>query len=241
MVHAEDRSAAFSDSLRRLRQELGQSVEEQPAQLSARFERYLEAVALRCGSRLDAARTHLEVGFERMTDGLVASGGLESKSFRSLCDALDRAASGAHSPADLFGAYRTAVADLSLAVQKPVAARRERNLRSALEYIQQHYAEPLRLEKVARIAGFGPDHFSALFKAQEQVSFAEYVRRLRLERAKQLLTDTELGVARVAELAGFGSAQYFCHSFRRHVGMTPRDHRENSRKSNRRRAQKKRN
>ena len=51
--------------------------------------------------------------------------------------------------------------------------------------------------------------------------FEQYVRALRLERAKQLLSSTELNATRVAELSGFNSSQYFSRVFRNKLGVTP--------------------
>jgi two-component system response regulator YesN len=98
-----------------------------------------------------------------------------------------------------------------------------------LDHIHRHYSEPLHLDPIARLSGFAPDYFSKLFKQREHMTFERYVRGLRLERAKQLLTTTELGVTRVGELSGFGSAQYFCTVFRASVGFTARDYRRRSR------------
>jgi transcriptional regulator GlxA family with amidase domain len=74
---------------------------------------------------------------------------------------------------------------------------------------------------VARASGYSRDHFSQLFKTQQGVTFERYVFRLRLDRARELLTGTDLSVTRVAELSGFGSTQYLCRVFRRALGSTP--------------------
>ncbi|HEV8244524.1 MAG TPA: AraC family transcriptional regulator, partial [Polyangiaceae bacterium] len=225
VVFAESGASAPISPLRDLRRGLGQGLQERPEAAGARFEHYLEAVAAHCGYRLDPARGHLESGFERMAEPLIASGALDEKSFGELCQALDRAASAARTMTDLSAAYRQAVADLSQAVRQPVPARQGRSLRRAFDYIHQHYSEPLRIDAVARVAGFTPSYFSKLFIERERVPFARYVSGLRLERAKQLLTSTELDVVRVAQLVGFNSHAYFCRVFRRHLRMTPQNFR----------------
>jgi AraC-like DNA-binding protein len=217
-------------SLGHLRLELSRAVKEHPEMLGVRFDRYLEAVAVQCGYRIEPARAHLEVGFERMAEPLVDAGALDERSFLALRGALDRAALDARTASELFAAYRRAALDLSEAVKKPVSARRDRSLRAAVEYIDQHYGEPLRLQTVARVAGFTPDHFSRLFALREHRPFIEYLGALRLERAKQLLSSTELDATRVAELAGFNSLGYFCRVFRRALGVTPLEYRQAARK-----------
>jgi len=207
--------------LRELREELGRATGERAAVWGARFDRYLEAVAVQSGYRIDAARGHLEAGFERLSEPLTSSGALDLKSFRSLCETLDQRAIEARSLSDLLAAYRRAVSDLAEAVTKPVSARRDRSLRGALEHIRAHFTTPLRLAQVARLAGFAPSHFSKLFIERERMPFESYVRTLRIERATRLLFDTDLPVARVTELSGFRSQQYFATVFRQFAGMTP--------------------
>jgi AraC-like DNA-binding protein len=221
LVTADAAVDGSTQSLRQIREDLCRAVEEAPDSLGARFERYLETVEARCGYRFDRVQGHLEAGFELMARPLVAKGLLDPKSFSALCETLDHAGGEAKTASELFIAYRSAVADMSEAVARPVPAKRERSLRAALYYIHQHYTEPLRFQTVARLAGFAPNYFSALFKEREGMPFERYVAGLRIERAKQWLASSELPAARVAELSGFSSPQYFSKVFRQAVGATP--------------------
>ncbi|HEV8247340.1 MAG TPA: AraC family transcriptional regulator, partial [Polyangiaceae bacterium] len=191
MVIADPRASRPAYSLSQLRAELCAEVEQRPDLLRPRFDRYLEVVAAQCGYRTDSARGHLEAGFERIAEPLLDSGTLDKKSFGAMCEVLSRASSEASTITDLFAAYRRAVLDVSEAVQRPVQARQDRSLRSAVDYIRQHYTERLALKTVARVAGFTPSHFSKLFIKREHMPFEQYLRALRLERAQQLLADTD--------------------------------------------------
>jgi AraC-like DNA-binding protein len=213
------------DALRDLRRELTQAGAEHAELLPARFDRYLEAVALQCGYRLDLARGQLDFGFECVAEPLVKRAELDEKSCRSLCDILVRSASAARTLDDLFSAYRRAILDVAEAVKRPLHARHDRSLRRAIEYIHQRYTEPLSAPRVARVAGFTPNYFSTLFKLRERRSFASYVCALRIERAAQLLTATNLDVKHVGELCGFNSAQYFSRVFQRIKQETPQTYR----------------
>jgi len=152
---------------------------------------------------------------------LSRGGALSPKSRSAMQERLERSAGPARTLSELAAAYRDAVADLSDAIRRPVSARRDRSLRGALEYIHQHYGERLELPKVAKVAGFTPKYFSQLFHEREKMTFERYLAKLRLERAKQLLSGTDVTVTRVAELSGYASAQYFCRVFRRVIGITP--------------------
>ncbi|HEV8244465.1 MAG TPA: AraC family transcriptional regulator, partial [Polyangiaceae bacterium] len=224
-VHASVAAAAQGLGLGELRQELAELFDRQPDRVPAKFERYLEAVAHGSGFRLEATRVHLQVALERMTLGLRAGEGLEERSLRELLDTLGRTEREAQTINDLFTAYRSAVGDLCAALEQPLPAFHDRSLRRARTYIDRHYTEPLRLQTVARAAGFAPNYFSALFKERERVTFERYLRKLRIRRARQLLSSTPLEVRRVAQLSGFSSATYFCRAFKRDVGVTPAEFR----------------
>jgi AraC-like DNA-binding protein len=221
IVHAAADSPKPRSALGELRRQLGELAEERADSLPARFDRYLEAVALRCGYRLEPARAHLEAGFERVAEALLQGGALDPKSFLFMSEGLERQAQEARTVDELFTAYRHVVRSLSDAVRRPVPARRSRSLQRAVEYIHKHYRESLGLVAVAKVAGFAPNYFSALFKRREGMTFERYVRQLRIERAKQLLASTELDVQRVAQLSGFATRQYLARMFRRSLGVTP--------------------
>ena len=221
IAHARSASPTSAAVLRKLQKELGEIVEQKPDTLPARFDRYLEAVARRCGYRLEPARAHLEAGLGRMADALIEAGALEEQSFDDTQAELDRTARQVRTVNDLFAAYRHVVAELALAVEHPSAARQEHRIGRAIAYIERHYGEPLSLSRVARVAGFAPGYFSRRFKQREHLTFERYLRRLRLERARQLLSGTDLAVGRVAQLSGFSSQQYFARVFKRAFGTTP--------------------
>ena len=212
-----------------LRDELESSVEADPASLTAKFDRYVEALAAHVNHRMEPAHADLALLLERLGESLLRSGALDARSVSKMCEGLDHAATESSTLEELFSAYRRAVADLAAAARQPVAARRDRGLRGALEYVHQHYAEPLPLAKIARVAGFAPKYFSGLFRKREKITFERYVLRLRVERAKHLLTGTDLNITRVAELSGLGTPQYLCRVFRRLVGPTPLEFRASRR------------
>ena len=104
------------------------------------------------------------------------------------------------------------------------------NLRRALAFIGRHFTEPIGRTEVARVAGFAPRHFARLFKRRESTTFEAYVRKLRVERAKQLLDRTDLSVDRVAQLSGFILRPHFHRVFRQIVGTTPAEFRSSHRR-----------
>jgi DNA-binding NtrC family response regulator len=100
------------------------------------------------------------------------------------------------------------------------------NLRKAVVYLADHYAEPIRLEALARQAHVSQSHLSFLFRSGLQMSCKSLLARIRIERAKELLTeDRRQPVTDVALQVGFADLSHFEKCFRREVGLSPRQFR----------------
>ena len=94
-------------------------------------------------------------------------------------------------------------------------------LRLALEYIEAHLEDELRLQTVARHLCMGVSTFSRFFSRAAGSSFPAYVRSLRLSRAMALLIGSEKTITEIAMETGFSSASYLILSFRRQYRLTP--------------------
>lgn len=92
---------------------------------------------------------------------------------------------------------------------------------TVFEFIDQHYAENLDLETVAKYSGFSKFHFSRIFKQFANVSFNEYLNSRRIQAAIALLSSSELTVTEVALMSGFSSISTFNRVFRNIKGCTP--------------------
>jgi AraC-like DNA-binding protein len=199
--------------------------ERSPEAMSTRFEHYIETVAMHCGYRVELGRAHLAAGFDQAAQAVVATGTLPDKAYTDMCDGLARAERHAGSMSELSVAYRRAITDLMAMAEHPVLAGQDRSLQRALTFIRAHLSEPLRLGRVAKIAGFSANYFSQLFKKRERMTFERYVRQLRIERAKQLLSTTDLSTERISLLSGFPVREYFHRVFKQAVGTTPAEYR----------------
>jgi AraC-like DNA-binding protein len=220
-VHAEREPSLAGSPVRLLRRSLGEILPGEPAALVARFERYAEAVRVHSGYRLDAMRAGLDAGFERAAEALLGAGLLDERTYTETCAALDRTAGGAATTGDLFAAYRRAMLYLSDTSSHPHRGAHDQGLRRAVLHVRRYFAAPLRLSHVARVAGLSPSYFAQRWRAKEGMTFRQYVNVLRIERAKQLLRGTELGIERVAQLSGFRLRPYFFRVFKKTVGVTP--------------------
>lgn len=104
------------------------------------------------------------------------------------------------------------------------------SIRKACSFIRTHFEEELPLGRVAAELGLSRGHFCAAFHRGTGLRFVEYLTRVRVERASELLQSTERSVAEIAFGCGFQSLSQFNRSFRRIKGVTPRSLRAKGRR-----------
>lgn len=100
----------------------------------------------------------------------------------------------------------------------------------AKEYIGEHFCEnTLSLNEVARHVNLAPTYFSTLFKTIEGVNFVDYLNRLRIEKAQELLCCTSKHVTEISDSLGYSDYRYFSRVFKKYTGDTPKNY-KNQRK-----------
>jgi len=96
----------------------------------------------------------------------------------------------------------------------------------AKQFIHDHQHEKLSLHQVAAAVNINSFHFCKLFKKGTGINFTEYIGRVRTERAKHLLLNPNLRISEVAFETGFQSLTHFNRVFKRVLGRSPTDYRE---------------
>ena len=94
-------------------------------------------------------------------------------------------------------------------------------LKVVLEHLRLHYPESISIHQAAAMCGFSDSHFMKLFRELTGVSFAQYVKLLRLEAAADLLSSTHQRIGEIAESVGFHNLSYFTRAFETRYGMSP--------------------
>ena len=95
----------------------------------------------------------------------------------------------------------------------------------AQDFIKTHFARDLSVEEIAASAGISPSLLYRLFRA-EGLTPVEYLRRVRIERAKRyLLEEPAMRVSEIAVFCGFAGSAYFCKVFHDAEGMPPKVYR----------------
>ena len=95
----------------------------------------------------------------------------------------------------------------------------------ALRYIHENYRANLSLETVAANVPTSPSHLSRIFKKETGEVVTDYINRIRIEKAKELLAFTDMLVYEVAETVGFRDSAYFSLVFKKTTGVSPKNFR----------------
>ncbi len=93
---------------------------------------------------------------------------------------------------------------------------------AVLEYMRAHLSEPLTVADLADLVRLSPSAFAHLFRDVTGRSPYQFLKELRLDRARELLVDGNLTVARISKEVGYASVSHFISEFRGRFGVTPR-------------------
>ena len=95
----------------------------------------------------------------------------------------------------------------------------------AMEYIRGHYNEPeFGLNDICSYLNIGTSYFSTIFKETTGGTFLEFLSKVRMEKAKELLEQTTLKNYEIAEMVGYSDPHYFGISFKKMTGKTPTEY-----------------
>ena len=99
------------------------------------------------------------------------------------------------------------------------------------KYMEDNYMADLSLDSVSEILHISPAYLSAQFKKYQKMNFLDCLTELRINAAKELLSDPFRSAAEVASMVGYEDASYFARAFKKRTGMTPTQYRKEAAKS----------
>ncbi len=100
-----------------------------------------------------------------------------------------------------------------------------RIVQQAIKYMEKNHAQELTLDEVATSVHLSSYYFSRIFKRETGMNFVEYLSKIRIERARELLVDGDLNIGEIAARVGYQNPNYFSRVFKRGVGLTPSEYR----------------
>ena len=99
-------------------------------------------------------------------------------------------------------------------------------IQSAKEYIEKNFSNgELSLNRIAAHIGVSPSYFSSIFKQETGTTFVEYLTKVRIDKACELLRCTNSRTAEIGEQVGYSDPHYFSATFKKVMGQSPKDYR----------------
>lgn len=95
-----------------------------------------------------------------------------------------------------------------------------------MNYVQQNYRQNLYLESIADELGLSSRYVSRIFKEKTGMNLTDYIGKIRMDKAKELLMETDWNITEISEAVGITSRTTFLRLFKRFVGVAPNDFRK---------------
>lgn len=116
--------------------------------------------------------------------------------------------------------------------RNPIVQRTETMVREITRYLDLHYTEPLRMETICREFHLSPSYLSHMFKNETGLAPKQYIVLRRIGEAQSLLAETDIPIHTIEERLGFGSSCHLTATFKKYVGISPREYRKHFRETN---------
>lgn len=100
----------------------------------------------------------------------------------------------------------------------------------SVKYIHNNFERDISLGDIAKFVFLSPSYFTRAFKEETGMSPINYLLKVRIDRAKELLTDTSMKISEIALSVGFSNQQRFNEMFKKHSHMTPLQYRKKTAK-----------
>ena len=109
----------------------------------------------------------------------------------------------------------------------------EHYVKLSIEYLHHNYDQDIQVKDVASAVNLHPGYVQRIFKQQTGRTMNGYLTSLRMDKAKMLLSRTDIPIIEISDYIGLNSRQYFHALFKKHSGMTPMDYRRSTASENR--------
>lgn len=96
-----------------------------------------------------------------------------------------------------------------------------REIEEVKQYIYDHYGEEIGVEYLADMVYMAPSYLSCIFKKETGQNLSKFIKSYRMEKAKEMLEDTQKKIVTISNEVGYPNVSYFCQSFREYFGISP--------------------
>jgi two-component system response regulator YesN len=102
-------------------------------------------------------------------------------------------------------------------------------VQKAQKYMRENYMKEISLDDVSKEVNVSPYYFSKLFKEEVGENFIEYLTKIRIGKAKEMLAKGSESVKEIGLASGYADSNYFSRIFKKQTGMTPSEYRDHLR------------
>ena len=106
-------------------------------------------------------------------------------------------------------------------VQPALGSHAQELVKTMLDFVHHHYHRPVSLDDLASAMRMNASYLSALFSQTTGVTFHQFLKEVRLSKARDLLRDPRNRIGEVACASGYASPDAFRHAFKAHQGLSP--------------------
>ncbi len=98
-------------------------------------------------------------------------------------------------------------------------------IKKVLKFIEENLDKKVNVKTITKYCCLGRSRFCELFKREIGIPFKAYLKRRRIEKAKELLKDYPLSIKQISYKVGYKSIPTFCDDFKRFTGLSPSEYR----------------
>lgn len=129
-------------------------------------------------------------------------------------------------PEEIFQFLRKIILQYLAAADEQRSRAEAKPVRDAKKYIIENFDKPLKLDEISSMLGFNSAYFSSLFKKETGENLSEFLMKVRIEKAKELLVSTDASLVDIAEQVGYTDLKYFSKLFKKEIEISPSDYRK---------------
>ncbi|MEK5439004.1 MULTISPECIES: helix-turn-helix domain-containing protein [Paenibacillus] len=125
-------------------------------------------------------------------------------------------------------AWRDWSFDLMERISEVIAAKQAKEsnpMHDIVKYIELNYASDLSLQEIAGKFFVSREYISRRFKQEYGINFSDFIVNVRIDKAKLLIQNPRLKLSQISEMVGFHDVKYFSKVFKKQVGVSPKDYR----------------
>ncbi|MDJ0762775.1 MAG: AraC family transcriptional regulator [Myxococcota bacterium] len=196
------------------------------AELKVASDLYITVALQYANDRIEVARGQFLATLFQLLKSVKRKNPMRESAFNSFVLELTSRVEAARSIEQVIESFNGAIQRLSFVSDKVWRGSSVMLLESTLQYLKDNYFENLPLPMIARKTGFSVPAFTRVFKQATGTSYLSYLRSIRVEQAKKLLTSTPDTIEQIAQACGFHSQHHLIRSFKKVAGQTPGAYRD---------------